>query len=66
MTSKPQNGASAIVDELIEKHRDDLWAIFEDFQARVAADPTLGDDVVGPAFLRLIKNELLKRGRLPH
>jgi hypothetical protein len=55
-----------LVDELYEKHGSNLEALFKEFEERVIADPPLKDEMVAPAFERIVKMELLKRGRLPH
>jgi hypothetical protein len=66
MTSEAPNRASKLVDELYEKHGSNLEALFKEFEERVIADPSLKDELVAPAFERIVKMELLKRGRLPH
>jgi hypothetical protein len=66
MADEAQNRASKLVDQLYEKHKGDIEALIEEFAECVRADPSLGNDVVAPAFERIIKSELLKRGALPH
>jgi hypothetical protein len=66
MADEPQNRASKLVDQLYEKHKGDLQAVFVEFAECVRTDPSLGGDVVAQAFQKIVKSELLKRGKLPH
>jgi hypothetical protein len=66
MADEPQNRASKLVYQLYEKHKGNMETLFAEFTECVRADPSLGNEVVAPAFERIVKSELLKRGALPH
>jgi hypothetical protein len=66
MTDQTQDRVSKLVDQLYAKHNGNLRAMFVEFEGLVRADPTLGGEIASPAFQRVIKSELLKRGGLAH
>jgi hypothetical protein len=66
MADEALNRAAKLVGQLYEKQKGNMEALFAEFAECVRADPSLGNDAVAPAFERVVKSELLKRGALPH